>query len=247
MVDEREAGFPRASLRQRMSRANAAWERDDYAGALAEYRGILLTHPDFPDVRNRVGVCRSMLGDPEGALEEFDHALQANPEYAEAHLNRALTLNDLGRFEEAAEAFERARELDHFPGDPFPADLGNRIAVAHAKLGDLYLSADRAEAAVREYQKALEIRPAFVDIRSRLAQGFFVLGEYERAAAELRRVLEEHPSFLSARLRLGATYRQLGRPEEAAAEWRTCLELEPSNPRARAYLASVGVRVEERA
>ncbi len=236
---------PHPTMKQRMARANAAFEQEDFAAALAEFREIILVHPDFPDVRNRAGFCRAMLGDAAGALEDFDHAVQVNPDYAEAHLNRALLLNELGRFGEAEEAFARARELDHRPGEPFGAELGNRIAVEHAKLGDLYLQADDAGSAVREYRKALELRPYFVDIRTRLAQAYLVLGDAEAAVTELEEALAEHPSFTSARVRLGVALRRMGRMDEAAAEWRTCLEVEPENWRARAYLESVGVRVEE--
>lgn len=232
-------------MKRLIQRANAAWDRNDYASALVDFEEILSDHPGFPDILNRVGLCRAMMDDAEGALADFDRAVTANPDYAEAHLNRALVLNDLSRFDEAREAFDRARDLDHLPGDPFPADLGNRLAVEHAQLGDLYLQADQPAQAMREYRKALDMRPNFVDIRSRLAQAYLSLDDAERAARELERVLDEHPSFLTARLRLGVTLRRMGRTDEAIEEWRRCLEVDPGNRRAHAYLASCGVRVEQ--
>ncbi len=239
---------PRGSppgVKQLISRAEAAWERDEFSAALVGFREVLKVHPDFPDIRNRAGFCRAMLGDHEGALEDFDRALEVNPEYAEAHLNRALVLNDLGRYAEAREAFARARDLDDRPGEGFPADLGNRIAEEHAKLGDLYLQADRPRSALAEYRKALDLRPSFVDIRNRLARVHAVLGELDEAVAELNRILEERPSFIAARIRLGAVLRRMGRTDEAVAHWRRCLESDPADRRARAYLASAGVKIEE--
>ncbi len=234
-----------AGVKQLISRAEAAWERDEFSAALVGFREVLKVHPDFPDIRNRAGFCRAMLGDREGALDDFDHAIRIHPDYAEAHLNRALVLNDLGRFAEAREAFARARELDDRPGEGFPADLGNRIAEEHAKLGDLYLQADRPRSALEEYRKALDLRPEFVDIRSRLARVHAVLGELDEAVAELNRALEERPSFVAARIRLGAVLRRMGRTDEAVAEWRRCLEVNPRDRRARAYLISAGVKIEE--
>lgn len=234
-----------ARVRQLLARANAAWERNEYAAALVELREVLSSHPDFPDVRNRAGLCRAMLGDTSGALEEFDHAVRINPEYGEAYLNRALVLNELGRFDEAREAFARAAELEYREEDPYPTEMGNRIAAQHADLADLYMEADQPSRAVSEYERALEVRPAFVDIRVRLARARLAEGNVEAAASELEQVLDEHPSFLGARLRLGTALRRMGRKEQAISEWRRCLELEPDNRLARAFLASVGVTMEE--
>jgi tetratricopeptide (TPR) repeat protein len=156
-----------------------------------------------------------------------------------------VILNELGRFDEAQSDFAQARELDKRPGDPFPSDLGNQLAVGHAKLGDLYLQAERADEAVEQYRKALEVRPSFVDIRSRLAQAYLMLGEPERAVDELNETLEMHPSFLAARIALGTALHRMERTEEAISEWRRCLEIDPGNRRARAYLTSVGIRIQE--
>jgi tetratricopeptide (TPR) repeat protein len=233
------------NLRLLIARANAAWERDDYESALADFEGVLATHPDFPDIRNWAGVCQAMLGRPEGALREFDQAIRLNPRYAEAHLNRAVILSELGRSDEVGESVMRLRELDAANDDTFPPELGNRIATDHGRLGDLYMQAGRPEDAVEEYRKALEIRPGFVDIRNRLARGYAEMDELTAAVDELTLVLAEHPSFLDARIRLGAILQRLGRRDEAVAEWRRCLEIDPADRRARAYLISAGVRLDE--
>ncbi|MEX1258724.1 MAG: tetratricopeptide repeat protein [Gemmatimonadota bacterium] len=233
------------NLKHLIARGRAAWERDDYASALADFEEILAANPDFPDVRNWAGVCRAMLGHPDRALDEFDQAIRLNPRYADAHLNRVVILSELGRSDEAGESVDRLRELDAAADDSFPAELGNRIAVDHSRLGDLYMQAGRAEDAVEEYRKALEIRPWFVDIRNRLAQGFVAMGELEDAVDELTLVLAEHPSFLDARVRLGALLLRMGRRDDAIAEWRRCLEMDPHDRRSRAYLISAGVQFDE--
>ncbi len=232
-------------VKQLISRAEAACERDEYASALLDLREVLAEHPDFPDIRNQAGFCRAMLGDADGALEEFGRAVELNTEYAEAHLNRALVLNDLARFDEARQAFELAGELDRWPGDPLPAEVGNRIAMGHAELGDLYMEAEQSAAAADEYGRALEVRPGFVDVRSRLAKALLAMGEVERAVEELNAVLQAQPSYLDARLRMGGALRRLGRVDEAVSEWRRCLEIEPQNARALAFLVGAGVIVTE--
>jgi tetratricopeptide (TPR) repeat protein len=233
------------NLKQLIARASAAWDRDDYASALADFEEVLIEHPDFPDIRNWAGLCRAMLGHPDRALQEFDQAIGLNPQYAEAHLNRAVVLSELGRSDEVEKSVDRLRELDAATDESFPPELGNRIAVDHSRLGDLYMQAGSPEDAVEEYRKALEIRPWFVDIRNRMAQGYVAMGELSSATDELMLVLAEHPSFLDARVRLGAVLMRMGRQEEAVAEWRRCLEIDSLDRRSRAYLIAAGVKVDE--
>jgi tetratricopeptide (TPR) repeat protein len=235
----------RKQARTIVARGVSAWERDDFESALETFRGVLEDHPYFADVHNKAGLCLAMLGRLEEALAHFEAAVEHNASYAEAHLNRGIVLNDLGRHEEAAEAFDRAGQLDTKDSPVYPSEVGNRIAVTHAQLGDLYLVADQPERAVTHYQAALEIRPRFMDIRSKYAETLIELGELRQAQDELTLILESRPSFVGARIRLGVVLHRLGRDAEATKEWERCLEDDPTDMRARAYLASVGAPVED--
>jgi tetratricopeptide (TPR) repeat protein len=180
-----------------------------------------------------------MLNRLEEALEHFDAAVAQNASYAEAHLNRGIVLNDLGRHTEAAEAFSKAGALDKKDSAVFPSEVGNRIAVTLAQLGDLYLVANHPEEAIKHYEKAVDIRPRFMDIRSKFAETLIELGQLERAKEELLLILESRPSFVGARVRLGVVLHRLGDDGTAVEEWEQCLEDDPTDMRARAYLASV--------
>lgn len=225
--------------RQIVARGISAWEREDFESALQTFQAVLEDHPDFADVQNKAGLCLAMVGRLEEALEHFDAALEQNPSYAEAHLNRGIILNDLGRHEEAQKAFSKAGEIDTRDSRDFPSEAGNRIAVTHAQLGDLYLVANHPTKAIEHYRAALEIRPRFMDIRSKFAETLIELGELEQAREELGMILDSRPSFVGARIRLGVVLNRLGEDEAAAKEWQRCLEDDPKDMRARAYLASV--------
>lgn len=225
---------------QRMIQSGvSAWKRDDYEEALGHFREALSLHPDFPDVRNKAGLCLAMMGEMDEALAQLDEAVRLAPSYSEAHLNRAIVLNTLGRFDEAEDAFQRAGELERRDRGPIPSDVGNRIAIAHSRLGELYLVAEDPERAVREFERALEVRPDFLDIRANLAEALMEVGELDRARSELEDVLEQNPSLTGARLRLGVVHKRQGRVDAAVREWERCLEDDPRDLRARAYIASV--------
>ena len=137
-------------------------------------------------------------------------------------------------------------ELDVRDSPVFPSEVGNRIAVTHAQLGDLYLVANHPSDAIEHYRAALEIRPRFMDIRSKFAETLIELGELEQAHDELTVILESRPSFVGARVRLGVVLHRLGDDDKAVTEWRRCLEDDPRDMRARAYLASVEMSPDDR-
>ena len=228
-----------ASLRETTARAHAAWEQDDFAAAYEHFRTILQDHPNFADIRHRAGLCLAMMGDAEGALGQFDEALKVNESYAEALLNRAIVLNDLGRFEEASESFHRASALDVGDSGAFPSHMGNQLANAHAKTGDLYMAADRPEEAVSEYATAVEIRPNFLDLRFKLAEAYMDLDMWVDARIHLKEILLLNPEFGGARVRLGALLNRMGDKKGARLEWERCAEQNPDDRRIQAYLASL--------
>ena len=227
--------------REFVARGVSAWERDDYRSALETFRKVLKEHPYFADVHNKAGLCLAMLGELEEALAHFDSALKQNASYAEAHLNRGIVLNELGRHNEAQEAFSKAGKLDTRDSRAFPSDVGNRIAVTHAQLGDLYLVANHPEEAARHYEAALKVRPRFMDIRSKFAESLLELGDLERSRDELETILESRPGFVGARIRLGVVLHRLGETDAAVREWKRSAAEDPEDMRPRAYLASVGV------
>lgn len=230
-----------STLKLRLAQGTAAWESEDFKAAQAVFTQLLAERPDFPDLHNKLGLCRAMLGDLDGALSAFDRAIELAPTYAEALVNRGIVLNDLGRHDEAREAFETAAHLDDQDGT-IPSDAGNRIANLHGALGDLYLNAGMPGRAAEEYGRALDVRPGYVDIRTRFAESLAELGELESAREELERVLEHKKDFVSARILLGVVLHQLGDTDGAIREWRFAHREDPSDSRPRAYLASVAAK-----
>lgn len=239
MTPESKSGTDELTAEQRIDRAVSAFQRHDYREALEDLEKVLDEKPTFPDVWNKAGLCLAMLGDLEDALQRLDHAVELAPDYAEAHLNRAIVLNSLGRFAEAEKAFASASSLDKRDAGTVPSEVGNQIAILHAKLGDLYMVAERTWEAAREYRQALEVRPRFQDIRTKYAEALIELDELEEALEELEYIISERPEFANAHLRLGVVLRKLGRLDEAASAWEQCLELSPDDRRAQAYLAAV--------
>ena len=229
----------RHPARAAVARGISAWERDDFESALETFLEILKEYP-FADVHNKAGLCLAMMGRMEESLVYFEAATELNSSYAEAHLNRGIVLNELGRNEEARVAVSKAQEIDRREPRGFPSEVGNRLAVTHAQLGDLYLVANHAEDAAAHYEAALAIRPGFVDIRSKFAEALIEMGELDQARQELESILHHRPGFVGARIRLGVVYHRLGHDGAAVREWMRCSTEDPEDMRSRAYMCSVG-------
>ena len=231
----------RDQIKLTVAKGVSAWEQEEYEEALDRFESVLQSDPSFADVHNKAGLCLAMLGRAEDALRHFDDALAINSGYAEAHLNRGIVLNDLGRSEEARAALCLAEDLDTRDSTAFPSDLGNRLAVTHAQLGDIYLVADFPERAAQHYREALEVRPRFADIRTKYAEALIQIGDYREARQELESILADHPDFFGARLRLGVVLSRSGDREGARRAWERAATDDPTDMRPRAYLATLRV------
>jgi len=105
------------------------------------------------------------------------------------------------------------------------------LAVAHARLGYIIrgTSGDLA-AAARQYEQALAIDPANVEIISEAMLLARNLGRFEQAAALAEFVVAHDPMNAPGYARLGTVYLLLGRIDESIASYRTALRLSPGRP-----------------
>ncbi|HWE25478.1 MAG TPA: tetratricopeptide repeat protein, partial [Myxococcales bacterium] len=135
-------------------------------------------------------------------------------------------------------ALERAKNGPRSkPGDePLDAFARGKIANLHAAVGDAYLSARRSHDAVTEFRRALDLSPAFVDLRLKLAAALRETGELETATAELRRAVHDAPAYVPARIALGLACSAAGKVQEAVEQWEEVLRMDPAHRTAQLYL-----------
>ena len=149
----------------------------------------------------------------------------------------ALALSALGRAEEAQGALAHAASLTPPPVQGLPAVVAAQLANRHAELAHAYEEAGQLEHAVAQYRRALELGPAFHDLRYRLARALLASGQAIAAREELERVLEASEGFLDARVSLGLAHYMAGDELSARRIWRECLDRRPRYARAQSYLA----------
>jgi tetratricopeptide (TPR) repeat protein len=232
-------------IRKLLDLGRAAYTAGDFDVAEKYLEEVLNSQFAFADVHNILGVIYHHRGEYGRARERFEEALRINPRYTDAALNLSVTYNHLGMFDEAkalyAGALSQARGGEERQ-DPF---ILGKLANMHADIGDAYASAEMFSDAVREYRRAIHLRPDFPDLRTRLANTLRDTGDLEGAALELSAACDRQPNYIPARLSLGVTLLALGRLDEAKSEWEEILKQEPNHTRARFYLQMAKTHREE--
>jgi tetratricopeptide (TPR) repeat protein len=221
-----------------LTRARQRFVVQDYYGAVHLLESVVDSGRAFADVHHLMGVSLSLLGQSDRALKELDRALELNPSYVEALLHRGLVLNELGRTEEAEEAFSQAaNSLDHKTAEGLPVPVAAQLANHHADLADTYAGAGALGRAIEQYERALELGPAFHDLRYRMARLLLEAGRALEAREALEQVLEARPSFVDAQAALGLAHFLSGDADGARNVWEDCLAQRPENARVEAYLS----------
>jgi len=223
-----------------LARARERFAVQDYYGAVHLLEEIVDGGRAFADVHHLLGVSLSLLGQSQRALAEFARALELNPRYLEALIHQGLVLNELGRTGEADESFRRAASSVAPPSGGLTAHVAARLANLHAELADAYAEAGASDRAIEQYERALELGPAFHDLRYRMARLLLESGRALEARDALETVLQARPNFVDAEAGLGLAHYLAGDAIGARDIWKACLQRRPENVRVEAYLAMLG-------
>lgn len=228
-----------------LSVARERFDTRDYHGAALLVASAIESGQAYADAHYLLGMCYALTERREEALRAFDAAIGLNPRYVEAHLNRAVVLSDLGRADEAAESLEQAQTLGRPDATGLPVVVANRLANMHAELGRAYREAGVTDAAIEQFEAALQIRPQFADVRLDLVRTLLDAGQPEDAAGLLESVLASRPDWVDAMLLRGLAAYLAGELELAKSVWDGAAERHPDEPRLESYRSMLARRLGE--
>jgi Flp pilus assembly protein TadD len=96
-------------------------------------------------------------------------------------------------------------------------------------LGLFLMNQGNVDKAISKFQRALEIRPGYVDAYTNLGTAFFRKGQVDTAMAQFQKALQIDPDSDAAHNGLANTLVQKGRLEEAIAQYEAAVKLNPGN------------------
>ncbi|MBL7685593.1 MAG: tetratricopeptide repeat protein [Deltaproteobacteria bacterium] len=216
------------------------FEKKEYEKAEKCFVSLLKANEKFADVHNMLGVIYHANGQFTRSIECFEKAIKINPHYTEALLNLAVLYNDLGKYKKALALYDKVTPAGSKKKkekiDPF---IKNKLANKHADLGEMYEGVGLYTEAISEFEKALALRPQFLDIRSKLGICLREEGQHKEAIKIFNHILKENPKYTHARVQLGVTYFAQGENKKALETWNQALKQNPKDEAAKMYLKLV--------
>ena len=226
-----------ASPERRVDQARERFALQDYYGAIHLLEELVAVGHTYADAEHMLGLCYSLVGQPEKALAHLDRSLELNPQYVEALVHRALVLNDLGREQEATDSLRRAGQIGGKSRLGFPTHLAAKLANLHAHLAEAYVEAGGMREAIGQYQAALALGPDFHDLRYKLGRLLLQAGRVLEAREQFEIIVRSRPTFQDAAAMLGLACYLSGDGLSARVVWQDCRRRRPEDPRVEAYLA----------
>jgi len=230
---------------QLLDRAKERFALNDYFGAIHLLLELTERGRAYADAQHLLGLCYHLAGQPERALERLSEAVRINPRYIEALVHRGVVLGELGRTAEAEEMFAQARQVTVRGTSGIAAHHAGKLANSHAALGEAYAEAGGLDRAIQQYQAALELGPAFQDLRLRLGRLLLEAGRTLEARETLAKVIEARPGSVEGRAAFGLACYLSGDAHTARDVWERLRRDHPGDPRAEVYLRLIARASEE--
>jgi tetratricopeptide (TPR) repeat protein len=120
--------------------------------AAAYYQVVIEQHPQYADVRFKLGSAYEAKGELDEAIHQYKEAARINPNYIDAHRKLGELYSDKGIYEEAIQEFKKVLKIKI---KYRYADVQNNLGVAYEKAGKL-------KRAIQCYKKALAINQVSV-------------------------------------------------------------------------------------
>ncbi len=174
------------------------------------------------------------------AIKAFNKVLNLNPEHTDAAISLSVLYNDIGQYEDARKVFETANERVKGKGNGAglleDKHINKKFASKHFEIADLYLSYNRFDEALFEYNKVVGLDSENLEARIKIAKVYAKKGFVSKAIEELRTIKNEEPNYAPARIALGVIHYGNGNILEAQTEWEKVLLKDPFHAEASMYL-----------
>ena len=174
--------------------------------------------PQRADIQKLLAIVTGDLGAFADSLAAWERYLKLEPNDELARRERGYTAACLGQFEQGAAELEWF--LARHPND---------------EVGQYYLGLVRSEAdpaqALAHLDKALAVKPDFVEARAARGSLYYRQGKPEAAVTDLEAVVALRPDNVLNLDKLGQTYLALDRPADAVRILRRAAQLAPDDSR----------------
>jgi putative PEP-CTERM system TPR-repeat lipoprotein len=204
--DNRKALFLLADIQKR---------RKDGAAALKTLDRIIQANPRDIEAQYRKGLLYIESNDFDNALSISTGIIRQSPDWPEGHRLQGFALFFKKQYNDAIAPLQKAL-------------LQRPNAGTYYILGLTHYYRNEVEQAINQFQKALDLQPAFTRARAHLALLFLNKKRVDEAIQEAKKVLTQDDENALAHNIVGSAYLLKGNYAEGLAELNKALELDPS-------------------
>lgn len=168
-----------------------------------------------------------MSGNFTQAEQRYRDAIVSNPRFGDAYINLSITLRLQKRFDDATICLEQAQQVS-------PTD-----AYVYYNLGVIRREQGMADAAVAQFQKALELDAGLLDASYDLSHTYLALGNAAAARDVAVKALVHHPQEAGLHIFVGNIDRQNGDDALALQAYGRAAEINPQLAEAQGNIAMI--------
>jgi eukaryotic-like serine/threonine-protein kinase len=164
--------------------------------------------------------------DVDSAIVQFQHALTLDPGYTGASAGLGMAYFEKYRLSKDPALVEEARSACAGALTLNPRSAGGNVC-----LGVIHHGTGQYQAAVSDFQTAIEADPNDGEAYRGLAAAFVELGRMQDAENTYKKAISIHPQYASGYGQLARLYRREGKYALAIAELKKAIELAPDDAR----------------
>ena len=223
--------------------------------AIKEFKEVVRINPRITEAYYQLGGLYVESGINEEAILAYEKFLELKPEHDKRaeiettlftlNYNLGVTHYNNGEYAQARENLQKALKIEpeEEKTKEFLIKINEILGVTKPKptitaetkdlidQGISYYNFGQYDAAIKEFQKAVEAKPQSLDAHLYLAYAYEKQGEKEKAIGQYQKITEIDTNHLNAHYQLGLYYDSVGKKAAAIKEYEKVLSLKPSKER----------------
>ena len=228
------------SVKDLVQKGRDSFDRGEYKKASVLFNEAIEGDAKCVDAYFYLANIFHIKGDIGKAIKAFRRVLDLDPTHTDASISLSVLYNDIGHYEDAKKIFEKANERVKIQNTDIDGiedkHINKKFSLKHLEIADLYLTYNRYDEALFEYNKVIALDPSNLEARIKVAKVYAKKGFTQKAFEELRTLRNEKPDYMPARISLGVLYYGTGKILEAQTEWERVLSKEPTHSEAAMYI-----------
>ncbi|NPV01170.1 MAG: tetratricopeptide repeat protein [Brevinematales bacterium] len=189
-----------------------------YAEAADLFTQAISQKPGFTDAYYGRGFCYEQMGKFADAMNDYKKTIELDPNHAKAYNNLGVVYFKLYNDKENAEKnFKKSMELS------------KTNSLVYFNLGSIYYNQKRYDEAIRFFNEAIKLRPAYVEALNTRGLCYFWQKDYTKAIMDFSAVLVSEPNNPAALVGRAISWVSVNKYTDAKNDVDKALALDPGN------------------